>query len=243
MFLLLDEVPCNSDSGSVNFCFGERSGNWTGLRSNGVNLMIALKPIDDGNDIGLFNYTWMRCKKQEPGLDLCFSKELEHLELCRIYRCTQRLSQFYEAIISKYNTASSLDHGSQINKKSKSYTPGHEIIGECPEVLLLPKCTCSNSDSAFCFIPQEHLLVSHKTKIFALLRRIQRKFKAENENITVIIKANYNEDTSKCVEWIETELKKNLICNFDVKTIGQCRGMEFPILVSITDGNSADRVI
>ena len=49
VFLLLDEVPCNSDSGTLRWWFGKPSGNWTELKLNGVNLMMALKPIDDSN--------------------------------------------------------------------------------------------------------------------------------------------------------------------------------------------------
>ena len=186
VFLLLDEVPCNSDSGSFNSCFGKPSGNWTGLRSNGVNLMIALKPIDDGN-IGPFAKIWARLRDgQEMGVNLRFPEEIEHLELFRIYRCTQRISRFYEEIVKKRQDFTEFDSnydGPQINKSSNSYIPGHEILGEPPEVLLLPRCACIHD----CSNPKEHLLVANKSKIFALLKRIQTKVNAADEKITVII--------------------------------------------------------
>ena len=198
--------------------FGSSSGNWRGLRSNGVNLMIALKPVDDSASI-----------HGRQGIDLYFPEELEHIELCRIYRCTQRISQFYEEVITKIITTTSNYYGSQINKSSNSNTPGHETLGERPEVLLLLKCPCKTT---YCSNAQEHLLFANKAKIFALLRRIRTKVKAKDEKITFIIDTK---DARKCVDWIEVELKKNLIDSVDVKTIEQCRGMEFPILVTITD--------
>ena len=69
--------------------------------------------------------------------------------------------------------------------------------------------------------------------MFALLRRIQKKVIAEDEKITVIV--NTGTDKRKCVKWLENELEKNCISNVDVKTIEQCRGMEFPTLVTITN--------
>ena len=56
IFLLLDEVPCNSDPGFDNICYGRPSGDWKGLKTNGVNLIMALKPIDNSSSKGMFSY-------------------------------------------------------------------------------------------------------------------------------------------------------------------------------------------
>ena len=146
--------------------------------------MIALKPFDDSN-IGPLAYGWMH-GEQEMGVDLCFPEEIEHLELFRVYRCTQRITRFYEEVVKKRQEETTVDSnydGPQINKSSNSYTPGHEILGEPPEILLLPRCTCIYD----CSNPKEHLLVANKSKIFDLLRRIQTKVNAEDEKITVIV--------------------------------------------------------
>ena len=239
---MLDEVPCNSDAAD-NWIFGKPSGNWTGLKSNGVNLMIALKPVENCTK-GAYNRKWNRWKGQNTGVHLYFPEELEHLELCRIYRCTQQISRFYEAVLTKITTTL------QINNSFHSFTPGHEILGEPPEVLMLPKCPCvgflpkncsiafgvDGKDKNYCGNPQEHLLAAHVTKMFALLRRIQKKVIAEDEKITVIV--DTATDRKKCVKWLENELEKNCISNVDVKTIEQCRGMELPTLVTITHGEN-----
>ena len=45
ILFLLDEVPCNSDNGSFKLAWGKSSGDWRGLNSNGVHMMIALRPF------------------------------------------------------------------------------------------------------------------------------------------------------------------------------------------------------
>ena len=42
IFLLLDEVPCNSDPGFECVFHGKPSGDWKGIKTNGVNLMMGL---------------------------------------------------------------------------------------------------------------------------------------------------------------------------------------------------------
>ena len=72
IFLLFDEVPCNSHC---------RSGDWSGLKQNEVHLMMALKPIGD------FIYG------SEELIELCFLDDMENLQLKRVYRCTQSILQ------------------------------------------------------------------------------------------------------------------------------------------------------
>ena len=49
VFLFLDEVPCNSNKCGLKLAWGKSSGDWRGLNSNGVNLMLALRPIGEGD--------------------------------------------------------------------------------------------------------------------------------------------------------------------------------------------------
>ena len=48
IFLLLDEVPCNSDYGH-SMCGRSSTGDWIDINSSGINLMVALKPVQDGS--------------------------------------------------------------------------------------------------------------------------------------------------------------------------------------------------
>ena len=59
------------------------------------------------------------------------------------------------------------------------------------------------------------------------------------KNLVVILAVG--PDTQKCVDWLNEELtKKSTLKNVVVKTIEQCRGLEFPALLTIsTEGNIA----
>ena len=117
---------------------------------------------------------------------------------------------------------------SNINRSSISYKPGHEIIGDLPELLLLPQCNCF----AYCKLPLEHLLIANKPAIFALLKRLQLKMKGVKLTLIVDI---YSE-SKKCADWMKKQLKKeSIICNVMVKTLEECRGLEFPALVTISN--------
>ena len=48
VFLLLDEVPCNSNKCGFKLAWGKSSGDWREINSDGINLMMALRPIGEG---------------------------------------------------------------------------------------------------------------------------------------------------------------------------------------------------
>ena len=54
MFLLLDEVPCNSNKFGFNLVWGKSSGDWREIKTNGINLMMALRPIGEGETRAVF---------------------------------------------------------------------------------------------------------------------------------------------------------------------------------------------
>ena len=229
IFLLLDEVPCNSDPGFDDIFYGRPSGDWKGLKRNGINLMMALKPIGASGFKGIFAYLLNKMMSRKTAIDLCFPGDIAHLQLGRIYRCTKNIAKLYDEILAHMNKPNQVNYG--INSSSISYTPGHEIHGDNPEVLLLPRCNCFD----YCKIPVEHLLQANKTKILAMLKRIQSKFKVLE--VTILIETLI--DNQKCGEWMKRELKKEpfLIGNIVFKTIEQCRGLEFPVLMTINDGS------
>ena len=232
IFLLLDEVPCNSDPGFGNIYYGRSSGDWTSLKTNGVNLMMVLKPIENFSTQGLFSYLIEKIMSRKPAIDLCFPENIAHLQLSRIYRCTKNIAEFYEEIVTHMNKPGLNIESFGINSSSISYSPGHEIHGDHPEVLLLPRCNCYG----YCKNPVEHLLQANETQILAMLKRIQSKFSISK--ITVLI--DTFKDKQKCVNWLRTEMIKEnaTIGNIVFKTIEQCRGQEFPVLLTISDDSN-----
>ena len=225
----MDEVPCNSDPGFDDIFYRRPSGNWKGLKKNGVNLMMALKPVGSSGLIGIFQYMLNKIMSRKTAINLCFPEDIGHLQLSRIYRCTNNITELYEEIIAHMNKPNQLNYG--INSSSILYSPGHEIHGDSPEVLLLPRCDCFDH----CKIPVKHLLQANKTKILSMLKRIQSKFTVLE--VTVLIETLI--DNQKCGDWMKRELKKAdySIGNIVYKTIGQCRGLEFPVLLTISDSN------
>ena len=89
IFLLVDEVPCNSDPGFGNIFWGSSSGDWKGLKTNGVNLIMALKPIDNSSILS-----------RKKTIDLHFPEDIAHLQLSRVYRCTKNIAEFYQKIVT-----------------------------------------------------------------------------------------------------------------------------------------------
>ena len=223
---MLDEVPCNIDSRHQNPFVGKPSGDWKGLKTNGINFMMSLKPLEEGNNRGIFTNLLDTFLSREKALKLHFPEDLAHIELNRVYRCTNNISEFYQEIIKCLNQ-SRFNFVPKINASSKSYDPGHDIHGENPEILFLKKCTCI----FYCKTPVEHLLIPNQTNIIALLKRVELKLKMK---ITVLIDTSVA--SQKCVNWLVTELQNgNLSDKFVVKTIAQCRGLEFPALVTISN--------
>ena len=228
IFLLLDEVPCNSDPGFDKMLFGRPSGDWKSLKTNGVNLMMVLKPVDNSVMKGFYSFLIDKILSRKTVIDLCLPDDIAHLQLSRIYRCTKKIAEFYEEMVTHLNNP---DIGVNYGMSSSSilYSPGHEIHGDLPEVLLLPKCKCFGQ----CRYPVKHLLQANDTIILAMLKRIQSKFKTSE--VTVLI-AGTSKLAQECNNWMKTELNKEnvTVTNIVFKTIGECRGLEFPVLLTIS---------
>ena len=197
IFLLLDEVPCNSDPEFQNMVYGRPSGDWRSLKTNGVHLMMALKPIINSSFKGFFSYLLENIISRKVAMDLCFPDTIAHMQLSRIYRCTKNIAEFYEEIVTHMNKPGFNFQNYGINSSSISCSPGHEIHGDHPEVLLLPKCNCF----VYCRNPAEHLFQANKTKILAMVKRIQSNF--STSEVTVLI--DTSKDPQKCVNWLKTE--------------------------------------
>ena len=213
--------------------------------------MMALKPIGE--------HSIAMDAKSSKQIKLNFPDNMEHLQLNRVYRCTQTILNFYKRVVKR------LDANLFVTKfnswSANLYNPGHEIFGDLPEVFLLPKCQkCADN----CKSPLTHSLkkLTNKTRILALLHRLHIKLKPLR--ITVIIDIDF--EKQECVKWLTEEFSQftcldflsseiklknpNALCistpleldakgtaeAFDVKVIEECRGMEFPALVTISYG-------
>lgn len=143
IFFLLDEVPCNSDNGSFKLAWGKSSGDWRGLNSNGVHLMMALRPLGEGDTRGIFTGLADYILSKE-NLDLLFPTHLMQIKLRRMFRCTQSIGRFHEQVVKGIKMCYT-NLSPNVNNNSISYIPGHEIYGDNPEILLLPKCASSYS--------------------------------------------------------------------------------------------------
>ena len=165
IFLILDEVPCNSDS-VPKFFWGGPSGDWRGLKTNEVNVMMALTPIEEPFSRGLFRMLLDHFLSKNQGVDIQLPDNLSQLKLDRVYRCTQKILKFHEQVADK-NNKSQFAY-SKTNSSSCIYSPGHEIIGIEPDVAVLPSCGCFYA----CNEPLQHLLIKHWALIITTLKRV-----------------------------------------------------------------------
>ena len=229
VFLLMDEVSCNSNPANINYIWGRSTIHWKGLKLDDIHLMVALKTVADGTITGTLTHLFNDVSSRGIATDNLFiPQNLTHLKLRRIYRCTTNISQFYEHVAKSLKKPSTLHYSAIINSDLVSFVPGHEINGEPPEILLLPKCNCYTH----CELQLEHYLIANKERIFELLKRVQLKLRTLS--ITVIV--DIGSKTQNCVIWLNTELmKEDFTRNIVVKTIEQCRGIEFPVLVTISN--------
>ena len=129
-------------------------GNLSLVKTHGVNLTIALQPtvypVGDSNayetpaDSSVLD--------SPPGMTT--------LLLSRYYRHSHAIAAFAKTAIECWESKSSktrrliVGHGQ----------PGHEVLGEVPECLLLPPCDCIN----FCANPEEHLIRTYLLKFRGL---------------------------------------------------------------------------
>ena len=210
IFLLLDEVPCNTNYNS--------SGDWSGLKRNEINLMMALKPIGDVST------------DTSNEIELHFPGDIEHLKLDRVYRCTQTILNFYKTVVKRLDADSNFTNFN--SNSSTSYNPGHEIFGDLPEILLMPECKMCPTNT-FCRTQLTHSLkeFQNKIKILAFLYRFQTKLKPMR--ITVII--DFERGRERYIHWLTEELEaKGIADTIEVKVKEECRGMEFPAVITIT---------
>ena len=209
----------------MSVLWGHSSGNWRSIQLNGSHLMMAFKPTANGTVRGFINIYVDKFISRESLIDLHHPNNLVELKLIRLYRCTQCIAQFYKCMIKRYRNSSFTRIE---NRSCVSFIHGHQIFGKPPEVLLLPQCNCF----LYCKTPLKHLLISNKAKIMKLLKRIQ----SETKSMQVTVIVNVYSSSHECINWLKEVLRKENPSNsVQVKAIEDCRGLEFPALVTISN--------
>ena len=143
---------------------------------------------------------------------------MHNIVLSRVYRPTQNIA----AIVN--NTE---DYRTSFFSGS---TPGHEVLGDLPEVLTLGDCGCWWSK--YCRNPQHHILGRHLQKIVSVARRLRE----ENGEVTIILDMDCNFSST-----LRPILETQGLADCSVKTMSDCRGVEYNTVLVISTqryGNS-----
>ena len=82
--------------------------------------MMALKPTQQGSNKDLFNLFYNDWYKKGNALNLNFPENIPHLNLQRIYRCTENIRMFFEVIVKNLNNKNVI-YAESINSNSKSF--------------------------------------------------------------------------------------------------------------------------
>ena len=191
---------------------------------------MSLKPFEEGGNIGLLKVFADKLFSKEKVIDLAFPSHLAELRLNRVFRCTNNIKKFYEAIVRK-SKQPDFHISSKININSTSYISGHEIYGEPPEILLLPQCLCLDS----CYMPLNHLFLRHKLQIISFIKKAI--LKCLHTELIIIV------DTFPTSKECSIFLKKvldtnNLSDKVIIKDTEKCRGLEYPALMTITNDSN-----
>ena len=201
-FLLIDELPPNT-KGSEAF-----SGDWRGLRPGKVGLVLSLMPKADQTTASKYSIDI----KSPPGMPV--------VTLTRVYRYTHSILNFFRFLMED----STGDLHSPLCIPENGFSYGHEVSGQLPEVMLLPRTVCLNASSA------EDLLESNKTALFKILETFGEK------SVTVLVDTCVvEEEIRSCVGWLQKEVVGGRYPGIQVSTPESFRGLESGILVWIAD--------
>ena len=77
-------MPCNSDSGYYKTLVGRSSGDWRGLKNNKTNIILALKPVEEGGNKALCNAFADKLLWKVESFDLLLPDHIDDLKLNRI---------------------------------------------------------------------------------------------------------------------------------------------------------------
>ena len=92
--------------------------------------------------------------------------DIKVLELTRVYRNTHRIQGFLSLAMEGWKKVSNSYH---VNMSLGQESPGHELLGEEVECVLLPQFSCS----LYCSDPVQHLLEDHWSLLLLLNNRLR----------------------------------------------------------------------
>ena len=172
--LLIDELPPNTDG------WNALSGDWRGLESGKVGLVLSLMPKADerANSTGI--------------LDIIPPPDMPVITLNRAYRYTHRIFDFLKFLMK--NSTSQIH--SPLSFPLHEVTYGNEVYGELPEVLFLKEEVDLSLSSA------EDLLAKNKEVLLGVLDR----FELEDKVTILVDTCVVEEELEGCKEWLEREI-------------------------------------
>ena len=201
-FLLIDELPPNT-KGSEAF-----SGDWRGLRPGKVGLVLSLMPKAD------------QTTPSKYSIDIKSPPDMPVVTLTRVYRYTHSILNFFRFLMED----STGDLHSPLCIPENGFSYGHEVSGQLPEVMLLPRTVRLNASSA------EDLLEANKAALFKILETFGEK------SVTVLVDTCVvEEEIRSCVGWLQKEVVGGRYPGIQVSTPELFRGLESGILVWIAD--------
>jgi len=202
--LLVDELtPKTGDCTSA--C------DWSGLDTWGIICILCIQPTSPS-----WSPTW---KPTKNPLALTLPPSLNLLILERVFRCTHKILNLLSHILQKMD---------QLIKPSfpLSHVPGHEVTGDLPEVLLLPRCPCTGP---WCTIPQAHLLQATWASIMSLLIRVHREGVQVKDMLLMLSPGNQD---AECLAWAKGEIAGNTdMRDLRVRSADLFRGSEAEVVI------------
>ena len=205
--LLVDELPpLTGDTFS--------SSDWSGADTRGLRLVLAAQPTTNTTTSSSVTPV------PPPGLTL--------LTLERVFRCTQRILLLLTHILQQLES-SSTPYGKPSFPLADA-GPGHEIPGDLPELLLLPRCSCTS-----CFTPLRCLYSPHWPTLLAVLTRLHEEGVGMQDTVLML---NPVDQEAKCRAWVEGEVAgQPHLRGLRVKTAPEFRGSEAEVVVWCSGGS------
>ena len=198
--LLVDELP------PLTGVRGHSS-DWSGADTRGLRLVLATQPTG-------YTSTSSVTPVPPPGLTL--------LTLERVFRCTQRILLLLTHILQQLQSSNTT-----FGKPSfplAAAGPGHEIPGDLPELLLLPRCSCT-----VCTTPLQCLYSPHWPTLLAVLTRLHEEGVGMQDTVLML---HPGDQEAECRAWVEGEVAgQPHLRGLRVKTAPEFRGSEAEVVV------------
>ena len=177
---------------------------WRGLKTGAVNTVLCIKPTS-----------------YEGSSTVLPPTSLTILQFSRVYRCTQAILAWVSYVTLEmekdgdYNTSFPLAQA----------CPGHEVPGQLPETLVLPRCSCY----PYCTTPLSCLLEPHWVSVESLLTRLVQEGVQQGDLVLIF---DPDSQSQECMAWIQAKLAGHpLLAGLRLRTGAQYRGCEAGVLV------------